>query len=426
MDIPQRARQACNALVQRVSALAQADVGRPLSNLAWLNIGSGGVALSSLLLSVGLARLASPHTYGSYGLTWSVLGVLSVFAIPGMDAALVRTVARGADGTVPKAMRIKAIGSLAGSAGCVVVAFCWPGVEPLVQKSLLLAAFLLVPLHVLPTALTLLDGKQMFRLKAIYGISARWGQVLTILVVAALGMPAEAVIGTSVGAAATGNFFIYLLARRERKNNRVDPEGLRYGYHLGAASTLGVLAVYADRILMGLLVGPASLAAYMVALAIPLRANNLFRLLGHATLPKMSTSAPSRLAAWFRANALRMHLVGLGIGLAGALLAPIVIWALYPAEGYTLSRPASALLTFAYGVSAPQYLTRSAIQAAADVRRTYTYSVAIPLISIILFTIAASLWGFWGLVAARAAATLVTSLWLTATVTNLGVVNGEA
>lgn len=70
------------------------------------------VSLFGLVLSIGFARLATKELLGEYQMIIAVLSLISIFSLPGLNLAALKSVTRGDDGAVVKAVRLSFLGSL--------------------------------------------------------------------------------------------------------------------------------------------------------------------------------------------------------------------------------------------------------------------------------------------------------------------------
>jgi O-antigen/teichoic acid export membrane protein len=68
-----------------------------------LFVGNG----AALLLAMAFARLLPPDVYGTYSFALSWAGIFAVFALSGIDSALVKSVAEGYEGDLQLAIKYK-------------------------------------------------------------------------------------------------------------------------------------------------------------------------------------------------------------------------------------------------------------------------------------------------------------------------------
>src|SRR3989344_764495 len=106
----------------------------------WLIVGQILSSISAFLLSIAFANLLPKEIYGSYKYVLSIAGVLSVFTLTGMSAAISQAAARGYEGGLIKALKTKIKFGLLGSVGSLGVSLYYY----LNAKTELAVAFLIV------------------------------------------------------------------------------------------------------------------------------------------------------------------------------------------------------------------------------------------------------------------------------------------
>ena len=89
------------------------------------------------------ASQASKETFGIYQYILSIISILAIFTLPGMQSALTRAIARGKEGTLNVCLKEKIKWSLIGVLGCLAVS-AWYLVHQnfILGKSFLIASFL--------------------------------------------------------------------------------------------------------------------------------------------------------------------------------------------------------------------------------------------------------------------------------------------
>jgi O-antigen/teichoic acid export membrane protein len=74
------------------------------------------------------------------------------------------------------------------------------------------------------------------------------------------------------------NWLLHKKSLKYVQNNVVDPRIRRYGYFLTTTSIVGTIVQYADRILIGILMGPVELAIYYIAITIPTQIKDFLKI----------------------------------------------------------------------------------------------------------------------------------------------------
>src|SRR3989338_1976898 len=110
----------------------------------WLTLGQIISSAATFGLAIAFANLLPKETYGTYKFILSIAGILSVLTLPGMMTALTQAVARGFEGSVIPALKLRVRwGMLAGLGNLVVATYYYfNGNTKLTISFLIVAAFL--------------------------------------------------------------------------------------------------------------------------------------------------------------------------------------------------------------------------------------------------------------------------------------------
>ncbi|MEX1026543.1 MAG: oligosaccharide flippase family protein [Candidatus Paceibacterota bacterium] len=363
----------------------------------WVAVRSGGVMVISLGSMTAFAHLATQELYGEYQYVLSMIGLMFIFGLPGMKSALVRSVARGYEGSLSAASK---------------ETFLWSGMATLVLGGVsgwyvfqgnteLGAVFALAALAFpLKGAVQLFvqhwEGRQQFGVWSISYIVFQFvtmGSVVTALfftdslvTIFALFFGAQIIAGSA----------LYIVAVRSRKNNDVDPGLISFSRHLSVMSVLGTIAGRIDRIILWHFMGPIDLAVYSFARdpvnkvqgALPIQT---------LALPKLSRNrvdSPGRKKKVFQKI---IMLFAVTVPLAGvvALGAPFVYAILFPQ--YTEAVQYIPLLTVPI-MLLPLSILGSSLTAEMKTQSMYITRTVVPIVTIVLFLILVPLAGIWGVI----------------------------
>jgi O-antigen/teichoic acid export membrane protein len=77
----------------------------------WISLRYGTASLVALFLSAAFARLTTKEVLGQYYFILSLVAFLSVFSLPGLNTAALRSVTRGGSGAVRQAVKLSFLGS---------------------------------------------------------------------------------------------------------------------------------------------------------------------------------------------------------------------------------------------------------------------------------------------------------------------------
>lgn len=287
----------------------------------WYVVGQAVASLSALALAVAFANLVSPEIYGTYKYVLSLAGIFAIASLPGMNTAVARTVARGNESVIHASTRSRILHALAGSAAALAGSayYLLKGNTEL-SLALLVIAVTLPLFDTLTSYLFYFVGKRRFDMRTKYYATT---QVTSVLIL----------IGTLFF---TDNLTIILLAYfvplalmrvvqyvRVTRSIPRSPTGddagiIRYGKHLTVMQILGMVAGEIDKVLIWKFLGPAQVAVYTFALAIPEQFKGPLKGIGELAFPKFAAQTPREI----RANlpALWRKLAFYGFGLFGISL----------------------------------------------------------------------------------------------------------
>lgn len=376
----------------------------------WMNLSTLFVSLLSLILYIVFSHVVSKETFGMYQYLLSISVIVGSLTLTGMNSAVTRAVARGFEGTlrlsVAAQLRWMVLPFLL--AASIAAYYAIQGNAVLAFGSLIIGV--LIPIsNTFNTYTAFLQGKMDFRSLFFYGLGTNT-VYFGALVASVLLFPfvALAFLAVNIISQAGMNALLYYRTlARFRPNDSVDKESIEYGKHLSAMGLIGAVASQVDAILAFHYLGAAQLATYGFATAIPDRLAGLFKFIPAAALPKLSVKEPGTIRSVLNVRIWFAVIAAGALALLYAECAPLVFSLLFPA--YTPSVPFSQV----YAITIITSLTGIYMQgliAQRAVSRLYLYSVVSPILQIILQVVGILSWGLWGLVIAKVASSVLTSI----------------
>jgi O-antigen/teichoic acid export membrane protein len=378
----------------------------------WYAVGQAVASLSALALAVAFANLVSPEVYGTYKYILSLAGIFAVASLPGMNTAIARSVARGNESVIHAATRSRILYSCAGSivalAGSAYYLF---NGNVVLSLALLIIATTLPFFDTLTSYLSYFVGKRRFDLSAKYYVTAQIPSALII-------------IGTIFF---TDNIIVILLAYfvplallRAAQYARVtrsipliptkdDADTTRYGKHLTAMEILGMVAGGIDKVLIWKFLGPAQVAVYTFALAIPEQFKGPLKGVGELAFPKFAAQTPGQIRANLPALWRKLAFYGFGlfgISLAYVAAAPYIFALLFPQ--YSASVPYSQMFALAM-ITNVASIPIAVLSAQKKTSLQYTLSNIQPVIAIGLFVFLIPLYGIMGAIVALLVSKFITA-----------------
>mgnify|MGYP001575752208 FL=1 len=378
----------------------------------WYVAGQVITSLSTLALAVAFANLVSPEVYGTYKYVLSLAGIFSIASLPGISTAIARAVARGNESVIHAATRSRILHACAGSAVALAGSayYLFNGNVEL-SLALLIIASTLPFFDTFTAYLSYFVGKRRFDLKTkFYTVT----QVISVLIL----------IGTFLF---TDNLIVILLAyfvplalmrvvqyvRVTRSIPRTptsdDAHTILYGKHLTVMQILGMVAGAIDKILIWKFLGPAHLAVYAFALAIPEQFNGPLKGVAELAFPKFAAQTPEQIRANLPALWRKLAFYGFGlfvISLVYIAAAPYIFALIFPQYGASV--PYSQLFALAM-ITNIASIPLAVLSAQQKTSLQYVLSNVQPVIAITLFVFLIPPYGIMGAIVA-----LLTSKFITA------------
>jgi len=247
----------------------------------WVTFGQIASSTLSLILIILFANLLPKETYGTYKYILSIVGMLNVFTLTGMNSAVTRAVANGNDGTLRASVKYQLKWNLL----MFVVFLIISGYYFFHDNKLFAISFLIFAIF---TPLTLafntygsyLEGKKNFKFANIASVISSFIYIIGITVAILL---SGEVIWLVIAYAITtffSTFLFYLIVLYKFKPpTKSDVEDtLKYGRELTFISFISPVASQIDKIILAHFWGPAQLAVYSLATAVPDRATSFIKI----------------------------------------------------------------------------------------------------------------------------------------------------
>lgn len=277
-------------LLRWTEKYTKTDMAYLASGGFWLTLKTILLAFIALGVSIAFANLLPKHIFGEYKFVFSILAILSLTTLPGLGTSVVRSVAKGFDGTPFAILKTKILWGLAGSLASTGIAFYY-----YTQGNLGLAGAFGVVALFLPFIdtfniySTILTGKKLFRASIVYETIV---QGFAALVIVGTLYVTDSLVFVFFSYFASYTFIrlltLWYILRRYTTNHAVDSEALPHGLHLSVMEVLGTVAESVNTILLWLFIGPAELAVYAFAKALPAQINTGLRKLATIALPKFA------------------------------------------------------------------------------------------------------------------------------------------
>ena len=185
-----------------------------------------------------------------------------------------------------------------------------------------------------------------------------------------------------------------------KPNKKVDTEVMSYSKHLSLMTILSGLSGNIDQILVFHFIGPAQLAIYNFATAIPNQIKGPIQNLGNLIFPRFTERSNSDIRSGMK-NKMMLLFIGCAVIILSYIItAPYIFHIFFPkySDSIFYSQIFSLSLLWLISVPANTYLT-----AKKKVKEKYVESIGGFVVQIILLCVGVVWWGLLGLVIARVA-----------------------
>jgi O-antigen/teichoic acid export membrane protein len=184
-----------------------------------------------------------------------------------------------------------------------------------------------------------------------------------------------------------------------------DPTAQAYGNAMTLFQVLSRGITSIDQIVLYHFLGPAQVAVFALATALPNRMQSIYRITGALALPKFAERSSQEVAASLPRKMLLFAFLILTGGIAYALIAPYLFTYIFPQ--YLPSVSYSQIAVF-YTLSAITYPFAAFLNAHKRVRENYTIALVSFVAKVVTLYICVPLYGIWGAVAGLLSTSLAT------------------
>ncbi len=364
----------------------------------WQTFGQASSGLFSLILILAFANLLPKETYGVYRYILSISGVLSIFTLNGMNRAVIQAVAANYDGSLKSAVKYQLRWGIVHFLSFLSVSIYYLQNNNLAIAESLFIIGLAAPLTAsLNTYGAYLEGKREFRLNNIFSTTSTLVYVAGMLL--AIFLSGEVVwlsLVYSLTTITTTAFFYFQTLRAIPPTNSQTGDVISYGKKLTFIGVISPIATQIDSIILAHFWGATQLAAYSIAMAIPVRANSFVKSLVDISLPKLVSRTQEDIERIFLKRILQGLLIGSICAIAYILSAPLLFKYLIPQ--YLDSVFYSQFLSISLIFSMPNRYLSLLFESRKFSRLIFTNQLVVSIMRIALY-IAFGIWkGIFGLV----------------------------
>jgi len=350
----------------------------------WLTLGQGFSSLSAFLLAIAFANLLPKEVYGNYKYILSIAGILAIPTLSGINTSIVQAVSRGYEGSVMPALKTKIKWGLLGAIASLALAFYYF----LNDNTTLTISFLIIAIFVpFMDSLTIyssyLNGKKDFKSLSKYNILTTIISVLIMLAVIFFSKNIFLIIASYFASNTMLRLIFFKLTfNKNILNKKKDANTISYGKHLSLMSTLNVISLYFDKLLIFHFLGATELAIYSIAVAPTEQIKGLIKNINILALPKFSSNGFSNTNRALKTKLIKMSILLSLLSLSFIVIAPWLYKIFFSQylEAVLFSQIFSITLIF----TGPIIILISFFQSKEKKKILYQYNIIKPIVKIIL------------------------------------------
>ncbi len=351
-----------------------------------------------LFLSIALARFLTKQVYGQYNFIFSIIGVITIFALPGMASATIRAIVRGYEGTYLKIIKTKIKYALIGFfiLSCIIIYFIFKN-DLHLAKYLLIATIFFIPQYCLVEYTNFFIGKKYFKKVAIFDIITVIIYTTLTIAVAYLTKDLFWIILTLTGSISISYFIFFLISLKYKKNNQTKKGLIKYGKHLTLIEAIPLIGVHVDKLIITYFMGFEALAIYAIASIIPQQMRGVIKSIIPIFSPKFSELNQEEVYPKIRKKLLYLIILSIIFGLVMIILTPFLIPPIW-GQKYIGSIYYAQLLIIAVAIAIPTIVLMNLLRSQKKKKEILKINIFITFLKIILMLILVPKFKLFGVV----------------------------
>ncbi len=363
----------------------------------WIMFGKIGIFLIAFLKMLAFGRWLDQEIYGIYSFIISMVAILTISSLPGIETSLVKAIAKKKEGTLDLAVKERIKYSLLGSFASLVAA-SWYFYN---QNVNLGVAFIILAIFLpfqssFKTFSSFWIGRKDFEKQSKYSLAS--GALVASVMIPVIifsNNPIIIVLAFLISHSIFEGIF-YFKTSRQKTNNDVFKEAIIFGKSLTIIGAINQFAANVDKIILWKFFGPVQLAIYSFA-QVPIQQIRGAIPITYLALPKIGENGAGNMKEGIIKKFKKLFFLSIPLAGAGALIAPLFYRIVLPQ--YVDSIPYFQAFCFLIALS-PFALLGATLIAEMKKREIYIMQTTAPILKMILFFALIPFWGIWGVVAA--------------------------
>ncbi|MEK7578838.1 MAG: oligosaccharide flippase family protein [Patescibacteria group bacterium] len=393
----------------KISGFLGIDLAYVLKGGSFLTLGNFAAVFSNFILAFFFARLLPKEVYGTYGYILAWISVIGVFALPGMDKAVIQSVSNGFESSLVLGLKKKIqYGSLGTLAALILGAYYFYNGNQILAWAFFVGAIFIPFVNSFQLYNAFLLGKKEFKTQTIYLILSQLFISLTLITAIFLTQNIVYLVGIYLLANLIPSLIFFFRTRLISKlTGPEDPGIISFAKHLSLINVVSTISGYLDQFLAFHFLGPANLATYTFAIAPPEQIKGLFQSVPDLALPKFSQRSEEELKKTIKRKSVILFVFAALVVLTYVLLAPWFYKIFFPR--YLDSVFLSQIFALSM-LNTPATFIIPALTAHKKIKKLYWFNIISPIFQISAMTILTPLYGLMGLILARVVARTFTTV----------------
>ncbi len=386
-----------NTFLDFISKKLKIDAHYLYKGFLWMGISTFFIFGLSFAKSYVFANYLRPETFGTYRYIMTVIEVTSALSLTGISLVISRSVAQGFEGTYLKGISSYLKHSYLASLSTIAVALYYAFVgNYLFAFTIAFAGMLSIGVGGARLYGALFEGKKRNDLTARFQMIATAIPTLAIIGIVFISESLFVIILTYfVTLLITHTCLSFTAYKIIQPNKIVDAKATGFTFHLSVMSTISMMVEHLDKLLLFQFLGPAQLAMYTFAAAIPEQFNVVGKSLRALIYPKISEQSIASTRKHILNKSFLIFIACLVMYLGYILTAPFIFHTFF--NQYT----DAILLSQVYALSIFLIITtpyRAVLLAHSCTRELYHTKIILIVSRIGLLCIFLPLFGVWGVI----------------------------
>ncbi|MDP2947731.1 MAG: oligosaccharide flippase family protein [Nanoarchaeota archaeon] len=367
---------------------------------SFLAVGNIISTLASFLLAVAFARLLPKEVYGNYRYIISIVTMIGILGLPGIDDAVLQAVANKFEGCLKTAFKKRIRWATLGSLACLVVAAVFFFKNDFNLTISFIIAGVFFPLMESTTLyLSYLGGKKLFGVQVKYSTLAQIIATLAIIITLFFSKSLIIIVliyflsNTLIRA-----FFYLLTVKKFPANNNQENGFITFGKHLTLVRVVKTISSQIDKMLLFQFVGATQLAIYSFATLPTSEANIFLQNIRLLALPKLSTRSKQEIKKSLLKKVIIGTLLIIPLVAVYILIAPYVFKIFFPQYMDSVFYSQLYALTI---IAFPASMFALTFQAKMMKKELYRFNIISPFVEILFLVILTPLYGIMGIIISR-------------------------